>query len=63
MTDNTTITSFFSAPANPKEVKKNALLIMDEVDGMSTGDRGGAKELGHLIDKSKVIIGTIYIYF
>lgn len=32
------------------------LLIMDEVDGMSGGDRGGSAELASLIRKTKVII-------
>jgi replication factor C subunit 1 len=31
-----------------------SVLIMDEVDGMSAGDRGGAKELSDMIEKSKV---------
>ncbi|CAJ0824438.1 15635_t:CDS:10 [Entrophospora sp. SA101] len=32
------------------------LIIMDEVDGMSTGDRGGTQELIQIIKKSKVPI-------
>ena len=31
-------------------------LIMDEVDGMSAGDRGGVGALNALIKKSKVLI-------
>ena len=30
------------------------VLIMDEVDGMSAGDRGGAVEMAALIKKTKV---------
>jgi hypothetical protein len=33
---------------------KKVVLVMDEVDGMSAGDRGGAAEMAKLIKKSKV---------
>ncbi|KAI8811392.1 replication factor RFC1 C terminal domain-containing protein [Cladochytrium replicatum] len=36
--------------------KKNHVIIMDEVDGMSAGDRGGSQELIQLIKKTKVPI-------
>ena len=36
------------------EVKKKTVLIMDEVDGMSGGDRGGMAELIQLIKQSRV---------
>lgn len=32
------------------------MLIMDEVDGMTTGDKGGAVELATLIKKTKIPI-------
>lgn len=35
---------------------KNVLLVMDEVDGMSSGDRGGSVELAALIKKTKIPI-------
>jgi replication factor C subunit 1 len=37
-----------------KRKYKRQVLIMDEVDGMSSGDRGGMMELIQLIKKSKV---------
>ena len=37
----------------PKVKPKKRLIIMDEVDGMSSGDRGGCAELAVLIKKSK----------
>jgi replication factor C subunit 1 len=63
MMDNRTMTEFFqpksaAAGKKPAEVKllqgKKVVLIMDEVDGMSAGDRGGAVELAGLIRKSKI---------
>ena len=33
---------------------KKVVLIMDEVDGMSEGDRGGAAELARMIKESKI---------
>ena len=33
---------------------KKVILIMDEVDGMSAGDRGGAAEMAKLIKHTKV---------
>lgn len=33
---------------------KKVVLIMDEVDGMSSGDRGGSAELAQMIRKTKV---------
>lgn len=34
---------------------ESSVIIMDEVDGMSSGDSGGVSELIHLIRDSKVI--------
>lgn len=41
--------------AHPHQFKRQ-LLIMDEVDGMSSGDRGGMAELIQLIKKTKASI-------
>ncbi|GAN09055.1 DNA replication factor C, large subunit [Mucor ambiguus] len=61
MMDNRTMTEFFQPDVagkkavEPKLLKgKKVVLIMDEVDGMSAGDRGGAAELAQLIRKSKI---------
>jgi replication factor C subunit 1 len=39
---------------NPASVDGKVVLIMDEVDGMSGGDRGGSAELARLIRLTKV---------
>lgn len=61
MMDNRTMTEFFQPNAkNSKTIEpkmlqgKKVVLIMDEVDGMSGGDRGGAVELASMIKKSKI---------
>ncbi|KAI9361124.1 replication factor RFC1 C terminal domain-containing protein [Pilaira anomala] len=61
MMDNRTMTEFFQpASKNTKNIEpkmlqgKKVVLIMDEVDGMSGGDRGGAAELASMIKKSKI---------
>ncbi|CAM0137347.1 unnamed protein product [Umbelopsis sp. WA50703] len=58
MMDNRTMTEFFAA-GKPKTgdrlIKgKKVVLVMDEVDGMSAGDRGGAAEMAKLIKNSKI---------
>lgn len=52
MINNRSISQYFGTA----EVKKrNICLIMDEVDGMSSGDRGGVAELVQMIKASKVL--------
>ena len=57
------MTEFYHDTANKDTASKKkeekissgkVLLIMDEVDGMSGGDRGGSAELAALIRKTKV---------
>ncbi|KAI8390302.1 hypothetical protein BD560DRAFT_319403 [Blakeslea trispora] len=51
MMDNRTMTEFFQP--EKKQVRR-VVLIMDEVDGMSEGDRGGGAELARLIKDTKI---------
>jgi len=58
MMDNRTMTEFFTA-GKPKQGDrlingKKVVLVMDEVDGMSAGDRGGAAEMAKLIKNTKI---------
>ncbi|ORZ24576.1 replication factor RFC1 C terminal domain-domain-containing protein [Absidia repens] len=63
-TFNRSMTEFFSADSTGSSVKVNKLksadgklvLIMDEVDGMSSGDRGGSAELARLIRSTNIPI-------
>ncbi|KAI8338434.1 replication factor RFC1 C terminal domain-containing protein [Chlamydoabsidia padenii] len=63
-TFNRSMTEFFQSDASVKgaKTKKSSsvngkvVLIMDEVDGMSGGDRGGSAELARLIRSTKVPI-------
>ncbi|RUP45375.1 hypothetical protein BC936DRAFT_148256 [Jimgerdemannia flammicorona] len=65
--DNRTMTEFFKGDrgvdmgvkdelAEKLKSGKKVVLIMDEVDGMSAGDRGGSAELAQLIKKTKIPI-------
>ncbi|KAJ3410904.1 hypothetical protein HDV05_003035 [Chytridiales sp. JEL 0842] len=56
ITDTHTMTEYFSADPKNKKAKKKQVLIMDEVDGMSAGDRGGISELITIIKKTKIPI-------
>jgi replication factor C subunit 1 len=60
MVDNKSLSEFFSAEKKGREnvptKKKKVVLIMDEVDGMSAGDRGGMQELISLIKETKIPI-------
>ncbi|PVZ99103.1 hypothetical protein BB558_004883 [Smittium angustum] len=47
--------STFKKPLHPIRQGKT-LIVMDEVDGMSSGDRGGTAELIKIIEKSKIPI-------
>ena len=51
--DTTSLTSMFTGA---HKVTKKHVLIMDEVDGMSAGDRGGMAELILLIRKTRIPI-------
>ncbi|KAK5111988.1 hypothetical protein LTR62_004522 [Meristemomyces frigidus] len=51
----TSLMGYFSAGANDVDVsKKKLVLIMDEVDGMSAGDRGGVGALAAVCKKSQI---------
>ena len=39
-------------------MRKRVCLIMDEVDGMSSGDRGGMRELIGMIKKTQVSLSS-----
>ncbi|KAI9281040.1 replication factor RFC1 C terminal domain-containing protein, partial [Sporodiniella umbellata] len=52
MMENRTMTEFFTGAKKAR--KRKLILIMDEVDGMSAGDRGGSVELASQIKKSKI---------
>jgi replication factor C subunit 1 len=41
------------------EITNRSVLILDEVDGMSAGDRGGIGAMNQLIKKTKVIAYTL----
>ncbi|GAA5883791.1 hypothetical protein JCM16303_002375 [Sporobolomyces ruberrimus] len=61
----TTLSGFFKAPGGGDSdegglgVNKKSIIIMDEVDGMSAGDRGGVGALNAFIKKTKVPIIAI----
>ncbi|CAG8492742.1 13931_t:CDS:10 [Dentiscutata heterogama] len=48
-THNTSITGFFQPETEKAKKMSRTLIIMDEVDGMSAGDRGGVAELVPII--------------
>ncbi|KAL1901391.1 DNA replication factor C complex subunit Rfc1 [Sporothrix stenoceras] len=53
--DNTSLMGFFAADGKKVSAeKKNIVLIMDEVDGMSAGDRGGIAALAKFCRKTEV---------
>eukprot|EP00871_Galdieria_phlegrea_P002226 jgi/Galph1/3003/GphlegSOOS_G1673.1 len=55
-TSNSTLTGFCKDTQNPCKAAHQSVIIMDEVDGMSSGDRGGTQELIQLIKRTKVPI-------
>ncbi|KAL1985075.1 hypothetical protein VTN96DRAFT_8310 [Rasamsonia emersonii] len=53
--DTTSLQGYFSGEGKKVETeKKNLVLIMDEVDGMSAGDRGGVGALAAVAKKTRV---------
>ncbi|KEY70087.1 hypothetical protein S7711_09085 [Stachybotrys chartarum IBT 7711] len=54
MTNTSLLGYFAGAGKNVEATKKNIVLIMDEVDGMSAGDRGGVGALAKLCKKTEV---------
>ncbi|KAJ3084849.1 hypothetical protein HDU99_001925 [Rhizoclosmatium hyalinum] len=56
MTGSHTLAEYFSKESAGQHKAKRQVLIMDEVDGMSAGDRGGIAELINIIKKSKIPI-------
>lgn len=59
LTGNTTMESYFSEKKDTGKnvgLKKKIAIILDEVDGMSGGDRGGIQEIIKLIKDTKVPI-------
>jgi replication factor C subunit 1 len=53
--DTTSLLGFFAGDGkNVDGVKKNLVMIMDEVDGMSAGDRGGVGALAAVVKKTKI---------
>ena len=53
--NNTSLLGFFSGDGKSvDQTKKNMVLVMDEVDGMSAGDRGGVGALAKLCKKTEV---------
>jgi len=54
--DNKSIASFMSFAKAVPETPKKLIYIMDEIDGMSSGDKGGVGELCKIIPKTKTPI-------
>ncbi|THC88449.1 hypothetical protein EYZ11_012103 [Aspergillus tanneri] len=53
--DTTSLQGYFSgADRKVESTKKNLVLIMDEVDGMSAGDRGGVGALASIAKKTQI---------
>lgn len=53
--NNTSLLGFFAGEGKkPDTAKKNIVLVMDEVDGMSAGDRGGVGALAKFCKKTEV---------
>jgi len=50
---NRSMSEFYNASGAVRN-SKPIVLVMDEVDGMSSGDRGGVAELNKIIKKTKV---------
>ena len=52
--DNKSITQFFQPKSGEKKLDGQTVLIMDEIDGMSSGDRGGMAEVIDIIKTGKI---------
>ncbi len=57
--DNTSLSGFFGDRSREFGTTRKSVIIMDEVDGMSAGDRGGVGALNALVKKTKVPIIAI----
>lgn len=56
MLDNSGLGRFLGMPQKAAHIEADKVLIMDEVDGMSAGDRGGIAQLIQFIKKTKIPI-------
>lgn len=55
LVDNSSLLGYFAGDGKKVDIeKKNMVLIMDEVDGMSSGDRGGVGALAKFCKKTQV---------
>lgn len=55
MLDNRSLLGYFAGDGkNVEHSKQKMVLIMDEVDGMSAGDRGGVGQLAAVCKKTNV---------
>lgn len=52
--DNTSVVGFFKSKIDGDMNQKNFVIIMDEVDGMSGGDRGGVGQMAQFCRKSSM---------
>ncbi|CUS20441.1 LAQU0S01e06656g1_1 [Lachancea quebecensis] len=52
--DNTSVVGFFKSKLDGDVNQKNFVIIMDEVDGMSGGDRGGVGQMAQFCRKSSM---------
>ena len=60
--DNTSLMGYFAPVREKVDIsKKKLVLIMDEVDGMSAGDRGGVGQLAMLCKKTSVSFGLVFL--
>lgn len=61
--DNKSLMGYFAGDRKNIETSKQKLvLIMDEVDGMSAGDRGGVGQLAAVCRKTQVRLAHFLVY-